>query len=173
MSLTPSSRMLIMQDLGPFSGPPSCKSKRICATILSTRSMQATLRSGRPLGARSRTPSTTICCCRSPLLATVSDLWTPHTRSWNMQFLTNTFDGQAVQGITSVQPVPNDQQDILRWIPSKNGLCTTKNIYRYLSSQQMVQLPQQGTRSILPQANQILQRAWNSKYLPPLIKTFT
>jgi hypothetical protein len=30
-----------------------------------------------------------------------------------------------------------------------------------------------GSRSILPQTNQILQRAWKSKDLPPLIKTFT
>ena len=58
-------------------------------------------------------------------------------------------------------------------MPSKNGLCTTKNIYRHLSSQNLIQLPQQGSRSILPQANQILQSAWKSRNLPPLMKTFT
>ena len=103
----------------------------------------------------------------------VSDLWTPHTRSWNMQLLTNTFDGQAVQAITSVQSVPNDQQDILRWKPSKNGICTTKEIYKHLSAQNSIQLPQQGSRSILPQANHILTRAWKSRDLPPIIKAFT
>ena len=36
-----------------------------------------------------------------------------------------------------------------------------------------VQLPQQGSRSILPQANHILRRMWKLKEIPPLIKTFT
>jgi hypothetical protein len=43
-----------------------------------------------------------------------------------MQLLSNTFDNQAIQAITNIQPVPNDQQDVLRWLPSKNGICTTK-----------------------------------------------
>ncbi|XP_066388478.1 uncharacterized protein [Miscanthus floridulus] len=34
-------------------------------------------------------------------------------------------------------------------------------------------LPQQGSRRIQPQANHILQRAWKSKELPPIIKAFT
>lgn len=80
---------------------------------------------------------------------------------------------QAVQAITNINPVNSDQQDILRWIPSKNGQCSTKNIYRHLSSQSVIQLPDQGSRSIQPQANQILQRAWKRKELIPLIKTFS
>jgi hypothetical protein len=58
--------------------------------------------------------------------------------------------------------------------PAKKGDCTTKNIYRTLMSQVQVQLPTTttGSRSILPQANQILQRTWKLKTLPPLIKTF-
>jgi hypothetical protein len=36
----------------------------------------------------------------------------------------------------------------------------------------LVTLSQQGARSIHPQANQILQRVWKSKELPPIIKTF-
>jgi len=103
----------------------------------------------------------------------VSDLWTPHTHSWNMQLLTNTFDGQVVQAITSVQSVPNDRQDILRWKPSRNGICTTKEIYKHLSAQNSIQLPQQGSRSILPQANHILRRTWKSRDLPPIINAFT
>jgi len=75
-----------------------------------------------------------------------------------MQLLTNTFDGQAVQAITSVQPVPNDQQDILRWKPSRNGICTTKEIYEHLSAQNSIQL---------------LTRGWKSRDLPPIIKAFT
>jgi hypothetical protein len=78
-----------------------------------------------------------------------------------------------VQTITSTHPVSSNHQDILRWIPAKNGVCTTKEIYRYLAEQNTVQLHQQGSRSILPQVNQILNRAWKTKHLPPLIKTFT
>ena len=55
----------------------------------------------------------------------------------------------------------------------KKGDCTTKNIYRHLSTQMQVHLPQQGSRSIIPQANKILQRMWKLKDLPPLVKTFT
>ena len=103
----------------------------------------------------------------TPLPSTVSDLWTPHTQSWNMQLLTNTFDSQAVQAITSVRPVPNDHQDILRWMPSWNGISTTKDIYKHLSAQNFIQLPQQGSRSILPQASQIPRQAWKSGLFHP------
>ena len=108
-----------------------------------------------------------------PLPATVSELWVPNSRSWNVNLIASIFDNQAVQEITNINPINSDQQDILRWIPSKNGQCSTKNIYRHLSSQSVIQLPNQGSRSIQPQANQILQRAWKSKELSPLIKAFT
>lgn len=78
-----------------------------------------------------------------------------------------------MQTITSVQTIPNDQSDILRWKPARNGICTTKDIYKHLSAQNTIQLSRQGSRSILPQANEILQRAWNSKDLPPIIKAFS
>jgi hypothetical protein len=108
-----------------------------------------------------------------PLPATVSQLWNPDSRSWNVDLITNIFDDQALQAITSINLVNSDQQDILRWISSKIGQCSTKNIYRHLSSQSVVQLPQQGSRIIQPHANQILRRVWKSKELSPLIKTVT
>lgn len=54
----------------------------------------------------------------------------------------------------------------------KKGDCTTKNIYRHLSSQLQVNLPAQCSRSITPQAHQILQRMWRQRNLLSLIKTF-
>lgn len=47
-----------------------------------------------------------------------------------------------------------------------------KNIYRHLSSQNSIQLPQQGSRSILPQANQILQQAWKKQGIGTTYKGF-
>lgn len=69
--------------------------------------------------------------------------------------------------------VPSPENDILRWVPSTDGKCTTKSIYKHLSGHNLVQLPVQGPRSITHHANSILQKAWRSKELPPLIKTFT
>jgi hypothetical protein len=62
-----------------------------------------------------------------PLSATVSQLWVSNSRSWNINLIASIFDNQAVQAITNINPVNSDQQDILRWIPSKNGQCSTKN----------------------------------------------
>jgi hypothetical protein len=108
-----------------------------------------------------------------PLPAIASHLWVPNSQTWNVPLLTNTFDNAAVQAIASVRPVPSNQQDILSWTPTKNGICTTKAIYRHLATQNTIQLPQQDSRSILPQANQILMWAWKTKQLPPIIKAFT
>jgi hypothetical protein len=87
--------------------------------------------------------------------------------------LASIFDNQAVQEITSLPIIPNAESDILRWVPSRDGKCTTKSIYRHLSRQELIQLPLQGSRSITHHANFILQKAWRSKDLPPHIKTFT
>jgi hypothetical protein len=69
--------------------------------------------------------------------------------------------------------VPSDHNDILRWTPAADGKCSTKNIYSHLATQELIHLPQQGSRSINHHANLILQRAWKNKTLPPLIKVFT
>jgi hypothetical protein len=87
----------------------------------------------------------------SPLPETVSDLWLPHSQDWNYNLLNNIFDTQVTNQITNLRPVPNQSRDMLRWIPAKQGNCTTKNIYTHLAAQNIVQLPDQGTRSITPQ----------------------
>lgn len=83
------------------------------------------------------------------------------------------FYEHAVQIISRVRTVQSQEHDIPRWIPAKKkGDCTTKNIYRHLSSQLQVNLPAQCSRSITPQAHQILQRMWRQRNLLSLIKTF-
>lgn len=68
-----------------------------------------------------------------PLPATVFQLWQPDSRNWNVDYIANIFDNQAVQMITEVPMVHSEDNDILRWVPSKDGKCSTKNIYRHLS----------------------------------------
>lgn len=78
----------------------------------------------------------------APLPSVVSDLWTPNTHSWNADLLSKVFDHNAIQIISQVKTVCSNQPDTLRWTPAKKGDCTTKNIYRQLSTQLQVQLPQ-------------------------------
>lgn len=52
-------------------------------------------------------------------------------------------------------------------------ICTTKAIYRHLSTENIVTLPAQGSRSVLPGAQIILNKTWKSRSLPPVIKAFT
>lgn len=70
-----------------------------------------------------------------PLPATVSQLWQPDSQNWNVDYIATNFDTQAVQEITDVPMVPSEDNDILRWVPSRDGKCSTKNIYRHLSQQ--------------------------------------
>jgi hypothetical protein len=107
-----------------------------------------------------------------PLPAKVSDLWVQGTHTWNHQLLSTTFTDHAVQIIEDTTVVHSDQQDILQWTPATNGQCTAKAAYNYLATQQAHNLPNQGSRSIGPDANQILQKVWKSKTIPPILKTF-
>lgn len=83
----------------------------------------------------------------SPLPVTVSDLWQTNTHNWNVDLIADIFYDQAVQAIAAVPTVDTNQQDILRWTPAAIGQCSVKNVYRYLSSQHTVQLPQQGSEA--------------------------
>jgi hypothetical protein len=102
----------------------------------------------------------------TPLPAKAYDLWVPNTHDWNIPLLSNIFYDAATQTITATQSIPSDQQDILRWTSSTTGKCSTKEIYKLLSSTNTVQLPQQGPRSISTNAAHILRRAWRTKKTP-------
>lgn len=108
-----------------------------------------------------------------PLPSKVSDLWIPDTQQWDNNLINDIFHPTILQQIQEIIPVPTQQQDALRWKPAKNGVCTTKAIFRHLAAQDIIQLPNQGARSISQHSNYILNKAWKMKDLPPLIKTFT
>ena len=109
----------------------------------------------------------------NPLPAKVSDLWIHGTHEWNHQLIANTFSAEFTNSVSATQIIPNDSEDILRWHPATNGQCTSKNIYTYLSTHNTASLPATSPCSILPNANQILQKIWKCKTIPPIIKTFT
>ena len=105
----------------------------------------------------------------TPLPSNVNQLWYPDTRQWNIPLLTNAFDNQAVQHIINTPAVDSAENDILRWTPTKDGMGTTKAIFKHLCAINTVH----GVRSITPHANAILCRVWKCKTIPPIIKTFT
>lgn len=107
-----------------------------------------------------------------PLPSKVSDLWIPNTNTWDYHLLSTTFSRQAAQSIATTPVVDSDQEDILRWTPARDGQCTTKAAYTYLTNLQNHRLPTQGSRSITADANLILQKAWRNKSIPPLLQTF-
>jgi hypothetical protein len=89
-------------------------------------------------------PVTTI-----PLPTTASDLWHPNTYNWTCSFwITLLMPKQSSK--SSLRAVLAAQNDILHWKPAKNGVCTTKEIYKHLSNLNTIQLPHQRSRSILP-----------------------
>jgi hypothetical protein len=109
----------------------------------------------------------------NPLPSKVSDLWIHNTHEWDLDLINDIFDNEALQAITSTFPVPSDSQDILRWSSATKGNYSTKQIYKTLAANNVIQLPLQGSRSIQSQAKHILCTAWKNKKLPPLIETFT
>jgi hypothetical protein len=68
---------------------------------------------------------------------------------------------------SQVPTVHGEKEDITVWNLATKGICTAKEAYKFLSQQLQVQLPMQGTQSILTEATNILE---TQKTLPPCIK---
>jgi len=94
-----------------------------------------------------------------PLPSKVSNLWIPDTQQWDNNLINDIFHPTILQQIQEIIPVPTQQQDALRWKPAKNGVCTTKAIFRHLAAQDIIHLPNQGARSISQHSNYILNKA--------------
>jgi hypothetical protein len=106
----------------------------------------------------------------SPLPAKISDLWLQGTTEWNQDLLSTTFSQQMVQQITSTPIVQSQQNDILRWQPTTNGLCTSKSIYKTLQLQQTHSLPATGSRAISSHTQIILKKSGKPKQCPLYLK---
>jgi hypothetical protein len=77
-----------------------------------------------------------------------------------------------MQEIEATRVVPSYQHDILRWTPFIKAQCTTKAAYNRLVISSHHHLPSQGSRSIIHEANSIIQKVWKGKSIPPFLKTF-
>lgn len=102
----------------------------------------------------------------------VAHFWHPNMRQWNMELIIEVFSQQAADAIAHIKIVPSEEPDIIRWTSAAKGICTSKDAFTFLNSQMQIQLPQQGTRSVSPQAISILKKTWKQKNIPPNIKTF-
>lgn len=104
---------------------------------------------------------------------TVAELWFSQSRTWSTDLISMIFYRQATSAIVHIPTVPSDGNDTVRWKPAKKGTCTTKEAYKFLSSEVQVHIPDQGARSITQQALTILRRVCTHKQqIPPCIKTF-
>jgi hypothetical protein len=71
--------------------------------------------------------------------------------------IANMFSQDATNVILQVPIVHGEEEDIPVWNLATKGICTTKEAYKFLSQLLQVQLPMQGTQSILTEAMNILE----------------
>ena len=77
----------------------------------------------------------------------VSDLWNANTNTWNSSLISATFIQQTVADIIQTPKVLSNDSDVLCWKPATNGICSTKETYKFLSLQSSHSLPAHGPRS--------------------------
>jgi hypothetical protein len=78
----------------------------------------------------------------------------------------------AAHIITNTDVIPSYVDDIVIRKPSPNGICTAKQSFQFINAENQIQLPNQGSRSMLPEAMQLMRRVWKLKNYPQTKKTF-
>jgi len=107
----------------------------------------------------------------NPIPTRAKDLWHPDTHDWNIDLLNNTFHTPAVHLIVATPTVHSNSPDILCWSPANDGICSAKAIYKHLHTANITDLPNHGSHSITPGCSKILHKVWQSKSIPPNLKT--
>lgn len=102
-----------------------------------------------------------------PLPLTINQFWNHLSQDWNIDLINQIFSHQTTQSIVQIKVIPSAEGDVLVWKPANNGICTAKQAFTFLNAGLQLQLPTQGTRSVTPQAMQILQRVWKNKKCSP------
>jgi len=78
---------------------------------------------------------------QSQLPNTIADLWNPNSNTWNNALISNIFTDSATHIISQLQPIPSQEKDIIRWTPAPKGICTAKEAFIHLNSQNRTIFP--------------------------------
>ncbi|KAJ1279054.1 hypothetical protein BS78_04G125600 [Paspalum vaginatum] len=108
----------------------------------------------------------------NPLPNQVKDLWNYNEQSWNIELINQVFDTQDAQIIENIPVVYQKTKDILMWNPSKNGDCSTKEAYKFLTIPSTPITNLHGSRGVTTQPLALLDRTWKDKNIQPKFKTF-
>ena len=103
--------------------------------------------------------------------ATVSDLWLPNTKDWNISLLTKLFGTENANLVANI-PINNDNgDDTLIWKHTASGICTSKSAYQVYSPS-FYGLKNNSNQPISSQSRTILQGIWKCDNLPPRVQVF-
>lgn len=102
---------------------------------------------------------------------TVSDLWYPQTKTWNIPLIQCLFGSQNASLVSCIPVYDYDSSDMLIWKHNPAGVCTTKSAYHNfrpaLSPNVQIQ-----NASFTGTTKNLLQVIWKNKVLPPRVQTF-
>jgi hypothetical protein len=65
--------------------------------------------------------------------ATVSDLWNPGIKTWNLTLLTTLFGANNASVVAKIPISSDNGDDILVWKYTPSGMCTSKSAYQLFS----------------------------------------
>jgi ribonuclease HI len=103
--------------------------------------------------------------------ATVSDLWMPNKKEWNIPLITKLFGIQNANMVAGI-PINNDNgDDILIWKYTSSGICTSKSAYQ-LFSPTFYGLNAEPHQTIPSHLRSILQEIWKCDNIPPRVQVF-
>jgi hypothetical protein len=103
--------------------------------------------------------------------ATVSDLWLPNLKQWNIHLIQSLFQQPTAATIISTHILPSNEDDILCWKLTPNGKCNSKSTYKTcLQALQNDGLPKPAPIDDI--TLKILKQIWKCKSMIPRVKTF-
>jgi hypothetical protein len=101
----------------------------------------------------------------------VSDLWVPNTKTWNLSLLTTLFGSHIANEVANI-PICNDGgEDVLIWKYTPSGICSSKSAYQIFDPSFYGH--NAGPHQIIsPQSRKILQEIWKCGNIPPRVQVF-
>jgi len=102
-----------------------------------------------------------------PLPNSVQDLVDQNNSSWN-----NVFSGEEANKILQIPIVISHEEDKLIWRPFRQGKCTTKEAYKFFTTQTVHPSSFSRPKVLTTSSQNLLKTIWKHKYILPRIKTF-